>query len=101
KPFQLTLRKLSKEIVEEICFLTVMAKADATMQYRVIWEKYKTRIYRPDLYNAISRFCHYSEPEKDDIEVLLKRLYEKKIKDLHWVFLVKIDPVTSSLTHFF
>ncbi|CAG8496180.1 27303_t:CDS:2, partial [Dentiscutata erythropus] len=34
--FDPTLRKLSKEIVEEIRFLTVVAKADATMQYRII-----------------------------------------------------------------
>ncbi|CAG8676918.1 10651_t:CDS:2, partial [Cetraspora pellucida] len=99
--FDPMLRKLPKEIVEEICFLIVVAKADATMQYQVIREKYKTRIYRPDLYNAISRFHHDSEPGKDDMEVLLKRLYEKKIEDPCWVFLVEIDPVTSSLIHLF
>ncbi|CAG8619737.1 17321_t:CDS:2, partial [Gigaspora rosea] len=78
--FDPTLRKLSKKIVEEIRFLTVVAKADATMQYRIIQEKYKTRIHRPDLYNTISRFYHDSEPGKEDTE---------------------IDPITSSLTHLF
>ncbi|CAG8709714.1 2965_t:CDS:2 [Gigaspora rosea] len=41
KRFDLTLRKLPKEVIEEIHFLTVTAKADATMQYRIIWEKFK------------------------------------------------------------
>lgn len=34
--FDPILRKLPKEIVEEIRFLTTVAKADATMQYRII-----------------------------------------------------------------
>ncbi|RIB22222.1 hypothetical protein C2G38_2033743 [Gigaspora rosea] len=34
--FDPTLRKLPKNIVEEIRFLTTVAKADATMQYRII-----------------------------------------------------------------
>ncbi len=54
--FVSTLRKLPKEILEEIQFLTVVAKVNATVQYRIIREKFKTRIYRPDLYNAICRF---------------------------------------------
>ncbi|RIB25197.1 hypothetical protein C2G38_2166556 [Gigaspora rosea] len=43
--FDPTLRKLPTKIVEEIRFLTTVAKANATMQYRIIREKYKIRIY--------------------------------------------------------
>ncbi|CAG8720702.1 11570_t:CDS:2, partial [Funneliformis mosseae] len=39
-----TLRKLPEEVIEEICFLTVIAKANATIQYRVIREKFNIRI---------------------------------------------------------
>ncbi|CAG8435884.1 8523_t:CDS:2 [Scutellospora calospora] len=63
KQFNLMLRKLLKEILEEIY-----------------------------LYNAISRFRHDFEPVRDDMRVLLKRLYEKKIEDPHWVFSMEIDP---------
>ena len=34
--FDLTLRKLSEKIIEEIQFLTIVAKANATIQYRII-----------------------------------------------------------------
>ncbi|RIA95451.1 hypothetical protein C1645_816683 [Glomus cerebriforme] len=43
--FVSTLRKLPEEILEEIQFLTVIAKMNATVQYRIIREKFKTRIY--------------------------------------------------------
>ncbi|CAG8653169.1 17353_t:CDS:2, partial [Gigaspora rosea] len=79
--FDSTLRKLPKEVIEEIRFLTVAAKADATMQYRIIWEKFKIRIHRPDLYNLIRDFHCDSAPGKEDTATLLKRLYEKKIED--------------------
>jgi hypothetical protein len=39
-----TLRKLPEEVIEEIRFLTVVAKADATIQYRVIREKFNIKI---------------------------------------------------------
>ncbi|PKY50787.1 hypothetical protein RhiirA4_424013 [Rhizophagus irregularis] len=81
-----TLRKLSDEIMEEIRFLTVVAKADATIQYRIIREKFKIRIHRPDLYNAISKFRRESTPDEADAEILLKRLHEKKIEDPRWLF---------------
>ncbi|CAB4429521.1 unnamed protein product [Rhizophagus irregularis] len=96
-----TLRKLSDEIMEEIRFLTVVAKADATIQYRIIREKFKIRIHRPDLYNAISKFRRESTPDEADAEILLKRLHEKKIEDPRWVVSMKLDPITSSLTHLF
>ncbi|CAG8692262.1 9767_t:CDS:2, partial [Cetraspora pellucida] len=99
--FDPMLRKLPKDIVEEIRFLTVVAKANATMQYRIIQEKYKVRIYRPDLYNTIQMFRHDSVPGKDDAGMLLKRLNEKKIEDPRWAVSMKFDPVTSSLTHLF
>ncbi|CAG8725885.1 12275_t:CDS:2, partial [Rhizophagus irregularis] len=47
------------EIMEEIRFLTVVAKAD---EYQIIRKKFKIRIHRPDLYNAISKFRHESIP---------------------------------------
>ncbi|CAG8650363.1 12278_t:CDS:2, partial [Cetraspora pellucida] len=81
--FSKTDRKLPKKILKEIHFLTVVAKANATIQYQIIQKKYKTRIHRPDLYNAISRFHYNSELEKNDTRLLLKRLYKKKIKDPH------------------
>ncbi|CAB5391614.1 unnamed protein product [Rhizophagus irregularis] len=96
-----TLRKLSDEIMEEIRFLTVVAKADATIQYRIIREKFKIRIHRPDLYNAISKFRRESTPGEADAGILLKRLHEKKIEDSRWVVSMKLDPITSSLTHLF
>ena len=33
--------------------------------------------------------------------ILLKRFYDKKMEDPRWVISIKIDPVTSSLTHLF
>ncbi|CAB5381264.1 unnamed protein product [Rhizophagus irregularis] len=96
-----TLRKLSDEIMEEIRFLTVVAKADATIQYRIIREKFKIRIHRPDLYNAISKFRRESTPGEADAGILLKRLHKKKIEDPRWVVSMKLDPITSSLTHLF
>lgn len=96
-----TLRKLPDEILEEIRFLTVVAKVNATVQYRIIREKFKTRIYRPDLYNAISKFRHETTPGEEDTGLLLKRLHDKKTEDPRWVISMKFDPVTSSLTHLF
>ncbi|CAB5381810.1 unnamed protein product [Rhizophagus irregularis] len=87
--------------MEEIRFLTVVAKADATIQYRIIREKFKIRIHRPDLYNAISKFRRESTPGEADAGILLKRLHEKKIEDPRWVVSMKLDPITSSLTHLF
>ncbi|CAG8508120.1 7294_t:CDS:2, partial [Racocetra fulgida] len=79
--FDLMLRKLPKNIVEEIRFLTVIAKANATIQYRIIKEKYNVRIHRPDLYTTIQMFQNDSAPGKDDAAMLLRRLNEKKIED--------------------
>ncbi|EXX63690.1 hypothetical protein RirG_149980 [Rhizophagus irregularis DAOM 197198w] len=73
-----TLRKLSDEIMEEIRFLTVVAKAD---EYQIIRKKFKIRIHRPDLYNAISKFRHESIPGEADAGILLKRFHKKKIED--------------------
>ncbi|CAG8468362.1 13629_t:CDS:2, partial [Cetraspora pellucida] len=84
RQFDPTLRKLPKEIAEEIRFLTTVAKANATMQYKIIREKYSVRIYRPDLYKTIQMFRHDSEPGEDDAGMLLKRLNEKKIEDPRW-----------------
>ncbi|CAG8696466.1 11617_t:CDS:2 [Funneliformis mosseae] len=42
--FVSTLCKLPEEFIEEIHFLTVVAKANATIQYRVIREKFNMRI---------------------------------------------------------
>src|SRR3954453_12137189 len=95
------LRKLPEEILEEIRFLTTVAKVNATVQYRIIREKFKTRIYRPDLYNAISKFRREATPGEEDTGVLLKRLYDKKTEDPRWVISMKFDSVTSSLTHLF
>ncbi|CAB5345559.1 unnamed protein product [Rhizophagus irregularis] len=96
-----TLRKLSDEIIEEIRFLTVVAKADATIQYRIIREKFKIRIYRSDLYNTISKFHRELTPDEADAGILLKRLHKKKMEDPRWVVSMKLDPITSSLTHLF
>ena len=96
-----TLRKLPEEVIEEIRFLTVVAKADATIQYRVIREKFNIKIIRQDLYNAISKFRREVTLGEADTGVLLKRLYEKKMEDPRWIVSIKIDPVTSSLTHLF
>jgi len=76
-----TLRKLPEEVIEEIRFLTVVAKADATIQYRVIREKFNIKIIRQDLYNVISRFRHKVTPGEADTGILLKRLYSKKMED--------------------
>ncbi len=54
---------------------------NAIVQYWIIWEKFNTRIYHLDLYNAIDKFYHEATLDKEDIELLLKRLYNKKIKD--------------------
>ncbi|CAG8718910.1 12563_t:CDS:2, partial [Funneliformis mosseae] len=55
---------------------------NATVQYRIIREKFKTRIYRPDLYNAIDKFRREATPGEEDTGLLLKRLHDKKIGDL-------------------
>jgi len=96
-----TLRKLPEEVIEEIRFLTIVAKADATIQYRVIREKFNIKIIRQDLYNVISRFRHKVTPGEADTGILLKRLYSKKMEDPRWVISMKIDPATSLLTHLF
>ncbi len=80
--FDPTLWKLPEEIIEEIWFLTIIAKVNATIQYRIIQEKYKTRIYWQDLYNTISKFYHESTLGEEDIGLLLRRLHDKKIEDL-------------------
>ncbi|CAG8749375.1 6264_t:CDS:2, partial [Cetraspora pellucida] len=76
--FDPSLQKLPENIIEEIRFLTVIAKADATMQYRIIREKYK-----------------------EDARMLLRRLHDRKIEDPRWVVLMKFNPATYSLTHLF
>ncbi|GBC15562.2 hypothetical protein RIR_jg13878.t1 [Rhizophagus irregularis DAOM 181602=DAOM 197198] len=93
--------KHTYEIMEEIRFLTIVTKADITIQYQIIREKFKIRIHRPDLYNAISKFYLELTPGEADVKILLKRLYKKKIEDYQWVVSMKLDPITSSLTHFF
>ncbi|PKK77322.1 hypothetical protein RhiirC2_706683 [Rhizophagus irregularis] len=57
-----TLQKLSEEILQEIRFLTVVAKVNATVQYRIIRKKFKTRIFQMDLYNAIDKFRREAMP---------------------------------------
>ena len=99
--FVLTLRKLPEEVVKDIRFLTIVAKADATIQYRIIREKFSIRVIRQDLYNAISKFRREVTPGEADIGILLKRLYDKKMEDPRWVISIKLDPITSSLTHLF
>src|SRR6202161_4307063 len=76
-----TLRKLSEEILQEIRFLTVIAKVNITVQYRIIRKKFKIRIYRTDLYNAIDKFHRKAMPGEENAETLLKRLYDKKDED--------------------
>jgi MULE transposase domain len=96
-----TLRKLSEEILQEIRFLTVVAKVNATVQYRIIREKFKTKVYRTDLYNAINKFYREATPGEEDAGTLLKRLYDKKDEDPRWVITMKLDSATGSLTHLF
>ena len=71
------------------------------IQYQIIQEKFNTRIYYPDLYNAIDKFYCKVIPDEEDTGLLLKRLHDKKIKDPQWVISMKFDLVTSSLTHLF
>ncbi|CAG8707921.1 9757_t:CDS:2, partial [Rhizophagus irregularis] len=59
-----TLQKLSEEILQEIRFLTVVAKVNATVQYRIIRKKFKTRIFQTDLYNAIDKFRREAMPAR-------------------------------------
>ncbi|CAB5216148.1 unnamed protein product [Rhizophagus irregularis] len=87
--------------MEEIRFLTIVTKADITIQYRIIREKFKIKIHRPDLYNAISKFYHELTPGKADVKNLAKKTLQKKIEDPQWVVSMKLDPITSSLTHLF
>ncbi|GBC11791.2 protein FAR-RED IMPAIRED RESPONSE 1-like [Rhizophagus irregularis DAOM 181602=DAOM 197198] len=99
--FVLTLQKLSEEILQEIRFLTVVAKVNATVQYRIIRKKFKTRIFQTDLYNAIDKFRREAIPGEEDAGTLLKRLYDKKDEDPRWAITMKLDSATSSLTHLF
>jgi hypothetical protein len=99
--FVLTLRKLPEEVIQEIRFLTVVAKADVTIQYRIIREKFNIKVIRQDLYNAISKFRHEITPGETDTEILLRRLYDKKMENPRWVISLKLNPITSSLTHLF
>ncbi|CAG8794995.1 17475_t:CDS:1, partial [Gigaspora rosea] len=55
----------------------VIAKADATMQYKIIKEKFMIRIFHRDLYNAINKFCSDSASGEEDARILLRRLHEK------------------------
>ncbi|RIB18881.1 hypothetical protein C2G38_2183361 [Gigaspora rosea] len=85
--FDPTLRKLPKEIVEKIRFLTTVARADATMQYRIIREKFKVKIHQSDLYSTIQKFCHEITLDEDNTGLLLKRLNEKKLRTVDGSFL--------------
>uniref|UniRef100_U9URN0 Uncharacterized protein n=1 Tax=Rhizophagus irregularis (strain DAOM 181602 / DAOM 197198 / MUCL 43194) TaxID=747089 RepID=U9URN0_RHIID len=67
---------------EEICCCSA-AKGHGMRigeQYRIIREKFKTRICRLDLYNAISKFRRESTPGEEDAGMLLKRLHDKKLR---------------------
>ncbi|CAB5307318.1 unnamed protein product [Rhizophagus irregularis] len=86
-----TLQKLSEEILQEIRFLTVVAKVNATVQYRIIRKKFKTRIFQTDLYNAIDKFRREAMPGEEDTGTLLKRLYDKKDEDPRWAITMKLD----------
>lgn len=99
--FVLTLQKLSEEILQEIRFLTVVAKVNATVQYRIIRKKFKTRIFQTDLYNAIDKFRREAMPGEEDTGTLLKRLYDKKDEDPRWAITMKLDLAIGSLTHLF
>ncbi|CAB4405057.1 unnamed protein product [Rhizophagus irregularis] len=90
-----TLQKLSEEILQEIRFLTVVAKVNATVQYRIIRKKFKTRIFRTDLYNAIDKFYCEAMPGEEDAGTLLKRLYDKKDEDPRWTITMKLDSATA------
>ncbi|PKC50916.1 hypothetical protein RhiirA1_485021 [Rhizophagus irregularis] len=96
-----TLQKLSEEILQEIRFLTVVAKVNATVQYRIIRKKFKTRIFQTDLYNAIDKFRREAMPGEEDTGTLLKRLYDKKDEDPRWAITMKLDLAIGSLTHLF
>ncbi|CAB5371063.1 unnamed protein product [Rhizophagus irregularis] len=96
-----TLQKLSEEILQEIRFLTVVAKVNATVQYRIIRKKFKTRIFQMDLYNAIDKFRREAMPGEENAGTLLKGLYDKKDEDPRWAITMKLDSATGSLTHFF
>ena len=78
--FVLTLWKLLEEVVKEIHFLTIVAKADTTIQYWIIWEKFNIRVIWQDLYNIINKFRCEVMSGKADTGILLKRLYDKKWK---------------------
>ncbi|CAB4482290.1 unnamed protein product [Rhizophagus irregularis] len=68
---------------------------NATVQYRIIREKFKIRIHRPDLYNAIGSFRREATPGEEDTGLLLKRLYDKKTEDPRWVeyFTTKLSAI--------
>ncbi|GBC27899.2 protein FAR1-RELATED SEQUENCE 5-like [Rhizophagus irregularis DAOM 181602=DAOM 197198] len=53
--------RIGEEFLEEIHFNVI----NATEQYRIIREKFKTRICRLDLYNAISKFRRESTPDNN------------------------------------
>ncbi|CAB4412037.1 unnamed protein product [Rhizophagus irregularis] len=89
-----TLQKLSEEILQEIRFLTVVVKVNATVQYRIIRKKFKTRIFQTDLYNAIDKFHREAMPGEEDAGTLLKRLYDKKDEDPRWAITMKLDSAT-------
>ena len=76
-----TLCKLPEKVIQKIRFLTIITKADATIQYRIIREKFNIKVIRQDLYNAISKFRREITPGEADTEILLRRLYDKKMED--------------------
>ncbi|CAG8776995.1 18949_t:CDS:2, partial [Gigaspora rosea] len=52
---RLTYTGLTKDMVKDIEFYTLIGKINASAQYRLLLEKYKVPIYRGNLYNAISK----------------------------------------------
>ncbi|CAG8793814.1 5890_t:CDS:2, partial [Racocetra fulgida] len=75
-------RKLSEEMLEDICFWTLECNLNATKQYRMLVSKYQCRVIKQDLYNVIHIIRHKKVPVKNDAFKVLNFLLEKKADNL-------------------
>ncbi|CAG8853470.1 44687_t:CDS:1, partial [Gigaspora margarita] len=79
-------KKFSKEMMDDIEFLTKQCKMSATAQKRFLEGKYPSKpIYSKDLYAAISKFRPTSKSLLNDATRMSNWLDSQKEKDPRWI----------------
>ncbi|CAG8632338.1 4870_t:CDS:1 [Cetraspora pellucida] len=78
-------KKFTKEMIDDIKFITVSCKFDATNQRKFLENKYPLHaIYSKDLYAAISKFCPTQNSLLNDVAKISNWLDQQKELDSRW-----------------